>query len=84
MLPIAMGNFSGGISEQISGYEKKKRASRIIQGANISFYLITLVWFLMSCITGSLTWRMTENFIIFYTAIVHLWSICYIRQFIKR
>ena len=84
LLPIVMRNFNNRISERILGYEKSRRAKMIIRGANISFYLITLIWFLVSCFTASFTVRMSQSLIMLFMTIVLLWSVCNIKNLIKK
>ena len=56
----------------------------IIRAANISFYLITLIWFLVSCIKISFTVRMSLSLIFLFMTIVLLWSVCHIKHLVSK
>lgn len=79
-LPIVMENFL----KPNAKYKENRRANQIVKGANLGFYLITMIWFLCSSITGSFAWRMSISLVFLFMTLVLLWSICHINNLIRK
>ena len=61
-----------------------KVAMKIRYAVNITFYLLTLTWFLISLINGKFIWRMAVSTLFFIEGLVFLVSLMLIRGYIQK
>ena len=55
--------------------KKKLLAKRVILGLRISFYLILLTWFIISCVTGNVFIRRSNSVLYIVICMLYLWSL---------
>ena len=91
-MPIAIKLFNEDVSDDIDGdsnrdtdYFKDKRRMKLIKWlANATFCVLTMIWFIGSAVTGSLTWRESDNVLWLFIMTVFLGALLRIRSMITK
>ena len=83
MMPAAIKMFEQEGSLKVNFEREKKKALVWIRLLNVTFYLLTISWLIVTSITGNFLWRMAISMVFLFVTIVFLKSLCSIRRLLK-
>ena len=80
LLPVALSL----LDENQDSEQLKKEAYKLIRTLKITFYVLTITWFVICLVTGEFIWRMASSVLYLYLMIVFMFSLINIRNLIDK
>ena len=62
----------------------EKRVKSILSVVNVAFYVLLILWFLVSAVTGKFLWRMSVNLLSLFTTVIYVVSLLRIKRIISQ